>query len=286
MVEYDVVPVGSFAAELGEGPCWDSRGKCLYYVDILGKKLLKYEAQSGDTVAYDMPSYIGTVAPTEGSELVVALQDGAYLFNPESQKLELLCELEKENDNNRTNDGKCDPRGRFWVGTMPLSERSASGSLYSISGKNAPVKHRSDVTISNGIAFDEDKHIMYYIDTPLCCVEAYDYNADTGSISNPRKVVEVDGSVGHPDGMTIDSEGMLWVALWGGCCVNRYNPATGELLAHINVPAKNVTACTFAGDNLNTMYITAAQHSKDERVHTLFKVELPHHGIDTYRFAL
>ena len=158
----------------------------------------------------------------------------------------------------RFNDGKCDPAGRFWVGSMHMQQKTGEASLYTFDAHGNTEIKKDSVTISNGIVWTADKKTMYYIDTPTAQIKAFDYDNSTGAISNERIAVTVSENLGFPDGMTIDSEDMVWVGMWNGNAVIRLNPKTGEVLQKIEVPAHNVTSCAFGGENLDTLYITSA----------------------------
>jgi sugar lactone lactonase YvrE len=203
----------------------------------------------------------------------------------------LLTTLEDEPANNRFNDGKCDPLGRFLAGTMDMNEKDPSGSLYSFDGKSV-VKLFDNVTISNGLAWSPDYKTIYYIDTPSREVKAFDYDLETGGIANMRVVVNIPETFGWPDGMTSDTQGNLWVAMWGGAQVTKWNPNTGELLEQIPVPAKNVSSCVFGGKNRNELYLTSARIGVDEETLKqypltggVFRVETEVEGMPTFEFA-
>ena len=159
----------------------------------------------------------------------------------------------------RLNDGKCDPSGRLWVGSMNWQQEKGKAQLFNIT-KDGVVSTKIDsVTISNGIVWTKNKKTMYYIDTPTSQIKAYDYNNASGDISNERVVVEIPEELGFPDGMTIDAEDMVWAGMWNGNAVIRFNPKTGEILQKIEIPAHNVTSCAFGGENLETLYVTTAK---------------------------
>lgn len=164
---------------------------------------------------------------------------------------------------NRFNDGKCDPAGRFWAGTMSTVGDKNAGALYRYDADSSIHKMVENVSISNGIVWSLDKTKMYYVDTPTQKVMVYDYNNLTGEISNAKVAVEIPNEMGSPDGMTIDAEGNLWVALWGGFAVTCWNPETGELIQTVKVPAKNVTSCAFGDADLGTLYITTAREGNN-----------------------
>lgn len=246
-------------AKLGEGPFWHGREKRLYWVDIESKILNIFDPGDRTNRAIHLPSRIGTAAPTTGRDLLVALEDGIYRLDPETEALTKIVDPEPDRTDNRFNDGKCSPEGRFWAGTMSLERKIGAASLYCLHPDGRIEMKASDVTTSNGLAWSAGGTTMYYIDTRKQSVRAFDYDVDTGNIANERVVVEVPENMGHPDGMTIDNDGMLWVALFHGGAVSRWNPETGELIEKHDVPAKNVTACTFGGEDLETLYITTAR---------------------------
>lgn len=246
-------------AQLGEGAIWNYKTQEFYWIDIEDKLLHIYNPITKENRSFTTPSRIGTVVPYTQNKVVVALEDGIYKLNIETGAVSLLSDVEAHITENRFNDGKCDPLGNLWVGSMHLKGIEPLASLYRINEQGVALKMIDSVTISNGIVWTADAKTMYYIDTPTSKVMAYDYDFDTGAISNKRVAVEVSIEDGYPDGMTIDSEDMLWVGLWNGNAVARFNPKTGELLSKVEVPAHNVTACAFGGENLDILYITTAR---------------------------
>jgi len=245
-------------ARLGEGAFWNHKTQELYWVDIEGQLLHIYNPQTKKNRSLPTPSKIGTVVPKNTNETIVALQDGIYTMNIKSGDIVLLSDIESGLTENRFNDGKCDPSGRLWVGSMALKMQSYRASLYMVdTSGNAQVKI-DRVTVSNGIVWSSDQKTMYYIDTPTGMIRAFDFDNEIGAISNERIVVKVPNSMGSPDGMAIDSEDMLWVGMWNGNAVIRCNPKTGKIISKIEVPAHNVTACAFGGKNLDILYITTA----------------------------
>ncbi len=246
------------AAQLGEGAFWNHESQEFYWVDILGKQLHIYDPVTQQNRSIETPSRVGTVVPKNDSTAIVALDDGAYLLNINNGDIAQLSDVEKEMSINRFNDGKCDPNGNLWVGSMNLKEEMPSGSVYKISEKGDTTTMIDSVTISNGIVWTKDGGTMYYIDTPTAQIRAYDYDMDTATISNMRVAVEVPPSLGFPDGMAIDEEDKLWVGLWNGNSVARFDPLSGTLISKIEVPAHNVTACAFGGPELDKLYITTA----------------------------
>jgi sugar lactone lactonase YvrE len=160
---------------------------------------------------------------------------------------------------NRFNDGKCDARGRLWAGTMADSEKGRTGSLYLFDPDLSCIRCLNGVGISNGIAWSSDNRVMYYIDSPLSRVDAFDFDLETGSLSGRRVAFDVPRSMGFPDGMTIDEEGMLWVALWEGWGLGRWDPRSGKLIEKVDVPVARTSSCVFGGSNQDKLYITTAK---------------------------
>ena len=246
-------------AQLGEGAYWNHVTQTFYWIDIEGKKLHLFDPATQTNRSFDTPSRIGNVVPASSTEAMIALEDGIHILNTETGALTMFAEIENDIADNRMNDGKCDPAGRLWTGTMHMPQTSANGKVYMVNGDGSHKTMIDSVTISNGIVWTKDAKTMYYIDTPTGYVRAYDYDNTTGAITNERKVIEVPESVGFPDGMTIDNEDKLWIGLWNGNKVARYDPLTGKMMSSIDVPAHNVTACAFGGPNLDTLYITTAR---------------------------
>ena len=245
-------------AQLGEGAFWNHQTQELYWVDIEGKLLHIYDPATRTDRTFPTPSRVGTVVPAGPHEAVIALKDGIYKIDTRNGAISLFCSLEADLPDNRFNDGKCDPAGRLWAGSMDLGTINPSGALYRIDPDGKATKMLDSITISNGIVWTSDKKTMYYIDTPTRQIRAYDYDNASGAISNERVAVAVPDTLGFPDGMAIDEQDKLWVGMWGGHCVARFDPLTGQLLSRIEAPALNVTACAFGGPNLDTLYITTA----------------------------
>lgn len=246
-------------AMLGEGPCWDSDKGILYWVNILDKKVNVYDPRTHKNREIQLGQMVGTVVLRQSGGLVVALQKGFYFLDVETEELTPIADPENHLPENRFNDGKCDPFGRFWAGTMSLSEENEAGSLYCLGTDLEVEKKHDNLTISNGLAWSPDQKFMYLIDTPTKKVTRFDYDLQTGHIDNPTEVIAFQEGVGSPDGMTIDEDGMLWIAHWGGAQISRWNPTTGEQILSIPIPSLNVTSCTFGGENLDELYVTTAR---------------------------
>lgn len=273
-------------ATLGEGPCWDSKKQLLYWVDILGKKVHIYNPITNEDKEICLEQMVGSIAPCECGEMILALENGFYFLNPDTEELRDICDPESHLQENRFNDGKCDPAGRFWAGTTEGVGIDGKGALYCLNTDLTVKKKVEHVSTSNGLAWSPDHKYMYFIDTPTRKVVRFDYDIYTGNIENPRDVVFIRKEDGLPDGMTIDEEGMLWIAHWGGSKVSRWNPMTGEQLLSIPIPALYVTSCTFGGNDLNELYITTAKmDTADANAGGVFRVKTNIGGCPTYRFS-
>lgn len=249
---------------LGEGAIWNYKTGELIWVNITDKILNFYNPKLKYNKEMLTGQMIGTVVPAESGKMMVALENGFYEFDPETGSKKRIANPEEGIDENRFNDGKCDPAGRFWAGTMSMEGKPHAGALYRLDPDSSIHKMIENVSISNGIVWSLDATKMYYIDTPTQKVMSWDYNQETGEISNPKTAIEIPEEMGSPDGMTIDAEGNVWIALWGGSAVGCWNPETGELLRKIEVPAKNVTSCAFGDEDLGTLYITTARQGTSE----------------------
>ncbi len=243
---------------LGEGPIWNDKKGQLYWIDIERRQLHMYTPGTGRSKSFPTNERIGTVVPVASGGALVALQNGIFTMNLSNGAMKLINNPLDTVADVRFNDGKCDPAGRFWVGSMAMNDKQGTASLYMMNDQHQVKKILDNVTISNGIIWSLDQKTMYYIDTPTMQIQAFDFDVTTGNITNPRVVVSVPEGMGAPDGMTIDEEGMLWVGMWGGRAVARFNPENGKLMQKIEVPAVNITACAFGGAQLDTLYITTA----------------------------
>ena len=242
---------------VGEGAIWVPERQLLYWVDIIGHKLFVYDPASGENRSIDTLQAVGTVVPRASGGVIVALHNGFASLDPDSGVMRPIADPERHIPANRFNDGKCDPAGRLWAGTMEFDGTPGRGALYCLELDGSVTRKFGGVTISNGIVWSRDQRTMYYVDTGRNNVRAYDYDLDSGAIDNERVTVTNSGS-GHFDGMTMDQEGMLWIAIFGGSAVRRYHPESGELLAAVELPMSQVTSCAFGGPDLTDLYITSA----------------------------
>lgn len=247
-------------AELGEGPVWDPSARKLLWVDIDASSVHRFDPESGIDEVADVGQLVGAAALRADGGLVLALRDGFGFLDFEQRALGLVVPVEADLPGNRMNDGKCDRTGRFWAGSMPLSGDHPAGALYRLDGDLSVTRALEGVTISNGIAWSPDDRQMYYIDSPTYRVDVFDYELETGSIANRRTLFELSPDAGLPDGMTVDAEGFLWIAFWGGSSVRRYSPG-GLLAAVLDLPVTLVTSCCFGGADLQDLFVTSASVS-------------------------
>ena len=283
--------VADARAMLGEGPAWDVREHCVWWVDILGESIHRTEPLTGLDEVIPVGQMVGALALRQRGGLVVAVRDGFVSVDPASGRIEWMADVEADRPSNRMNDGKVDPQGRFWAGTTDIDHRPALGTLYRLDADLTVNPMLSDVTISNGLDWTADGATMYFIDTPTRQVDRFSFEPTTGSIGDRRKAVSIRPDAGNPDGMTLDAEDHLWVALWDGWAVERYSP-DGTLELRVDVPAAQTTSCTFGGADLGTMFITTAQKEfpdggKPDQPHAggLFACRTGVRGRPAHRFA-
>ena len=243
-------------ALLGEGPRWNAATRRLLWVDIEGRALHISDPERGEDRTIPLWSRVGCASWTTREDTVlVALADRLALVDVGDGSLETLVEIPHAG-HMRLNDGACDPAGRFWVGSMALAVTPGVAALYCYAdGSLARVV--DGVTLSNGLGWSPDASLMYYVDSESYRVDVFDYDLATGAISGRRSFVPIDRADGTPDGLAVDDEGCVWLALWGGRAVRRYDPH-GMLDRVVDVPAANVTACCFGGEDRRSLYITTA----------------------------
>jgi len=294
MIELTAERALKVQAELGEGPLWDHKEKVLWWVDITAKKVHRFDPKSGKDNSWNVGQMVGTVVCRKKGGLMLALEDGFAEFDVQSGAVKFVADPESNKPDNRFNDGKCDPAGRFWAGTMNKGDalELRTGALYSLD-ENLSVKKQVElVGVSNGIVWSADAKSMYYIDTASMAVDVFDYDNEVGAISNRRSVFKVPSEMGVPDGMAIDNQDKLWVAFWGGWQVARICPLERKVIATIKLPAAYVTACAFGGESLDQMFITTASiglseedSAKQPMAGDLFLAQPGVHGVKPHYFA-
>lgn len=283
------VPVNAL---VGEGPIWDDRKSVLWWIDIMSSKLYAFDPRTDQNRAWDTGQHVGAVVPWKDDTVLLALRHGFGSFCLETGAVRILNDPESNQPGNRFNDGKCDPAGRFWAGTMAYENPVNQGSLYRMETDFQVTKVLGGIGISNGIVWSLDHRTLYYIDSQSYKVRAWDFELETGAITREQVILQVAPEFGLPDGMTIDEEGMLWVAFYGGGKVCRVHCASGEILETVALPASAITACAFGDDALDTLYITsaaqnmtAAELAAAPQSGHLFSVKVGLKGVPAERFG-
>ncbi len=258
--------------KLGEGPVWDYRNSELRWVDIPNGLIHSCNLENQTTHTDDIGQMVGAAVPCDNGNWILAMQHGFAFFNPITKELQNISDPESHLPFNRFNDGKCDPAGRLWAGTMSIDPpRDAVGSLYRVDADLSVKKMLSDIKVSNGLAWTKKADKMFYIDTRQFKMMSFDYDLETGNIENQQDFLVFDGEL--PDGMTIDENDNLWVCFYLGGKVVCYDSNTGKELEVIRVPAMCTTCCTFGGEHLDTLFITTGAKEGDEFGGTLFAVQ-------------
>ncbi|MGW0943563.1 SMP-30/gluconolactonase/LRE family protein [Streptomyces sp. NPDC002623] len=241
-------------ATLGEGPTWDPAAGRLLWLDILGSRLHTYDPATGRRTVRVTDQHVGAAKPRAGGGLVLNLRDGVGLLDDDGGFRWLHHEPVP---GRRANDAAVAPDGSLWAGTMRYDEAPGGGTLSRLTGDGSAEVILDDVAVSNGTGWSPDGTLMYYIDSPTRRVDVFD-RAPDGRVSGRRPLVEIEDGAGFPDGLTVDADGCVWVALWDGAAVRRYTPE-GELDRVIALPTPRVTACAFGGPDLTDLYITTAR---------------------------
>jgi sugar lactone lactonase YvrE len=248
-------------AELGEGPCWDAGTGDLYWTDIPACRVHRLAADATLTT-WDTGLPVGSIAPRASGGLVVAAGDGFMALDPATGGLTALAAAQPDMTGLRMNDGACDRAGRFFAGSTAADESPGAGSLYRLDTDLAVTVLFDGVGISNGVGWSPGERLMYYSDSLAYRVDVLRYDPATGAVSDRRPFAHIGGGEVMPDGLAVDSAGDVWVAVWGGGQIRHYTP-DGSLAGTVELPAANVTCCTFGGPGLRTMYITTARGPGD-----------------------
>ncbi len=278
---------------IGEGPVWDERTGKLYFIDILGRSMYCFNGREIEgKIEFDQS--LGFAVLRERGGVVAGLQKGFYFADFGGQPAVQVCDPEPQREDGRFNDGKVDPAGRVWGGTMPVSldtgygEAGPDSAVYCMDENGSVKTMLTGVIQGNGMGWTNDAKKFYFIDTQKFCVQEFDYDIDKNELSNGRVCVTVPSEMGIPDGMTVDDEGKIWVALWGGSAVCRWDPQTGEVMERVELPALNVTSCCFGGEGMGELFITTASLNTDMEKYPhaggVFKIKPGVKGAASYRF--
>ena len=278
-------------ATLGEGPVWDEKQQRLVWLDILPGLVHRFDPATGGDHVFRVGKPAGSAGLRHGGGLILAVEDGFALLDPQWQRLDQVAVVEHPGPPARFNEGKCDPAGRFLAGTMAYDLTPGPARCTGWAPDLAVTRLLDGVTISNGLAWTPDGATLYYIDSPTQGVDAFDYDTGTGRLANRRRVVDIPAAAGLPDGMTLDTDGCLWVALYGGSAVHRYTP-DGRLDTVLSFPASNITCPVFGGPGLGVLYVTSARDGLGERqlaaqphAGAVFAADVGARGLPALRFA-
>jgi sugar lactone lactonase YvrE len=241
---------------LGEGPVWDAARGELMWVDI-ERGLVRRRRPGEADATFDVGQSVGCAVPRASGGLALAVRDGFALLPAGGARPRLVAPVEQQRSDTRMNDGACDSSGRFWAGTMSLVGDTRTAALYRLDADLSVTRVLPGVSISNGLGWSPGDRLMYHVDTPRGRIDVYEFDPDSGAIGGRRAVIAVAPDKGRPDGLAVDADGGIWVALWGGGAVQRYSPE-GRQDARIELPVRQVTSCCFGDTDLGTLYITTA----------------------------
>jgi len=248
-------------AVLGEGPVWVDREAALYWLDIKGRKIFRL-SEAGELSQWPTPFRVGSIAPRASGGFIAGTDQGIANIDFSSGRLQILFNPEENLPSNRFNDGKVDRSGRFWAGTMDDEEKQASGTLYRFDSSLNWSAVDKDYKVTNGPAFSPDGKLMYHNDSGRQVTYVFDLD-EAGSAANRRTFLQFGEGDGYPDGMTVDSEGCLWIAFWDGGCIRRFSPEAA-LLETVEMPIARPTSCAFGGVDLDDLYVTSASIGLEE----------------------
>jgi sugar lactone lactonase YvrE len=262
-------------ARLGEGPCWNQDEQLLYWVDIYNHRVHQFNPATGGHQFFDVGEVVGCIAPAGTNRLIMAQRKRLAFLDTSNGKVTPILSIKAEENqpDNRLNDGKCDSSGRFWFGSM--STEGANGRLYRYDPDGSLDILETGLTISNGLGWSPDDKTFYLTDSPLKTIYAFDFDAETGSINNRRVFIDLNTESFYPDGLTVDSEGCIWSAMWDGWCIIRFDPSGKEMM-RVKMPVQRPTCCIFGNADLSTLYITTASVglSEAEIQHSFYSGDL------------
>lgn len=278
---------------IGEGPIWHSQEQALYWVDFIeNHHIYRFYPQTGKSEQFDVGLPVTALGIRSCGGLITTTQKGIAFWDPHTNEFNYGANPEADRPHIRFNDGAVDRQGRFWAGTLnDENPKAPDGRLYRLDPDGSVHTMETGITVSNGIGWSPDGRTMYFTDTFRYTIYAYDFDPGTGAIENRRPFVEIPPQEGLPDGLTVDREGCVWSALWGGWKVVRFDPS-GKVEREIKMPVQNPTSCAFGGDQLNDLYITSArlalsdeQKEKQPWAGDLFRIKTEVRGIEEAKFA-
>lgn len=289
-VNYPLKNILEARARLGECPFWDATHNLLYWVDIHNHRVHQFNPTTQEDRFFNVGDVVGPIAPAGSDRVILAQRDRVAFLHTQTGQLTPLVSVEADKPSNRFNDGKCDPQGRFWFGS--ISQESHQANLYRYDPDGSLHLVESKLTISNGLGWSPDGNTFYLTDSQPHKIDAYDFDAATGSITNRRILIDLSEEEFEPDGMTIDAEGCLWSAMWNGWCVIRFDSEGKEML-RVELPVQRPTSCTFGGEHLTDLFITTASVGLSQQeieqgicAGDLFCVQTDVVGLPSYAFGL
>jgi sugar lactone lactonase YvrE len=275
-------------ARLGEGPCWNADEQQLYAVDIYNHRVHQFKPTTGEHRIFDVGEVVGCLAPAGANRLIMALRCCLAYLDTRDGNVTRIAEISHTHPDTRFNDGKCDAAGRFWFGSVSAQEKAAC--LYHYDPNGTLHVMETGLTISNGLGWSPDNRTFYLTDSCRRTIYAYDFDLDTGNLSDRRALIDLTAESFEPDGLTIDQEGCIWSAMWNGWCIIRFDPS-GQEMMRLEMPVQRPTCCTFGNSDLQTLYVTSASigltqaeiqasfYSGD-----LYSVQTDVAGLPTYHF--
>jgi L-arabinonolactonase len=285
----EIVCVLEAGSQLGEGTFWDTGAAVLWWVDIWGKAIHRFDPATGQDDVFATPQYVGCLAPRDRGGLVVAMETGFFFFDPATAKFTHIVDPESDRPDTRFNDGKTDRQGRFWAGTVfedPPRPTEFVGALYRLDADLTCHRMVDGIGSSNGLAFSPDGRTMYFADSQQASVWAWDFDPLTGDIENRRTFIDTTAMGGLPDGATVDAEGCYWTTLPESGKLARYDP-DGKLMRVIEMPTPIPTCCEFGGSDLDILYVTSAKLRKrsDQHAGDLFALDVGVKGLPLPAFV-
>jgi sugar lactone lactonase YvrE len=290
MINFDCIP--DVRQNLAEGPVWSPAEGALYWVDIRKPAVHRYKPPGRTVTTWAVPDLVGSLAIRKKGGVLVALKGRLAVLDPSSGQIEPLVSIDLERPDNRCNDGKCDRRGRFWVGTMDnLKRGGGTGSLYCFNAEHELSKAVEGIEIPNSLAWSPDDKTMYFADTFRRQIYAYDFDLDRGRLGDRRTFAEFGASEGAPDGSTVDADGFLWTAVYRGGALHRYAP-DGRLDRVVKLPMSQPTSCAFGGAGLDVLYVTSASQNltadelaREPYAGAIIAINVGARGLEEPRFA-
>ncbi len=280
----------------GESPSWDMENHLLYWVDIPNAKIFVYNPYTNHNRVINLSNHfstISTVAPRKSGGLIFTPDRKIAALDLRTEQVTILAEVERDVPGNRFNDGKCDPAGRFLVGTMKNKpDGEPGGSLYIMEPDLTVRKLLDGLHISNGLGWSPDYTKFYLADSSSKSVLVFDYDLKKGELSNQRSAFTLPPGMGVADGLTVDTQGMIWLAMWDGAQITRWNPKTGQYLDIYKFPAKRTSSCVFGGADLDELYVTSAAIGLEEKDHQIYpyngalmRFRTMYKGLPSFAFA-